>query len=122
VNRNASCSPRGPRSNISPGLRECGQPGRISNLGCGVFRGRPGFSCFQASRRACSLKAAAVPELRRIWSQLTPEEQDYIDRSMALANGLYETVKILSRLAECLQQRIVELEAGVVPVLEDRRG
>jgi hypothetical protein len=73
-------------------------------------------------QRSRQVKAAAVPELRRIWSQLTPEEQDYIDRSMASANGLYEKVKILSRLAEGLQQRIVELEAASVPVLEDPHG
>jgi hypothetical protein len=55
---------------------------------------------------------APPPELGRCWPQLTPSEQSFIQRSLASANGLYEAVKILSRLAECLQQKIVRLEAG----------
>ena len=41
----------------------------------------------------------------------SPIEQAFIQRSLATANGLYETVKILSRLAECLQQQLAEGEA-----------
>jgi hypothetical protein len=73
-------------------------------------------------QRISQVKAVPIPELRRVWSQMTPEEQDFIDKSMASANGLYETVKILSRLAECLQQRVVELEAASMPALDDRRA
>jgi hypothetical protein len=72
-------------------------------------------------QRISQLKTTAIPELARIWSQLTPEEQHFIDGSMATANGLYETVKILSRLAECLQQRVVELEAASMTPLEEHR-
>jgi hypothetical protein len=52
-----------------------------------------------------------IPELSRCWDQLTPKEQIFIHRSLASANGLYESVKILSRLAESLQQQLAEREA-----------
>ena len=63
-------------------------------------------------QRLSQVQAAVIPELSRCWSQLSQKEQYFIQRSLASANGLYETVKILSRLAECLQQRIMELEAA----------
>jgi hypothetical protein len=50
------------------------------------------------------------PELSQSWHRLTAKEQAFIQRSIASANGLYETVKILARLAEHLQQRVAELE------------
>ena len=62
-------------------------------------------------QRLNQIQATAIPELSRCWPQLTAEEQHYIQRSLATANGLYETVKILSRLVECLQQRLIEVEA-----------
>jgi len=70
-------------------------------------------------QRISQIQTTAIPELSRAWSQLTPKEQYFIQMSMASANGLYETVKILSRLAECLQQRIVELEAASAPALDN---
>jgi hypothetical protein len=51
------------------------------------------------------------PELAASWDRLTAEEQAFIQRCVASANGLYETVKILARLAERLQQQIVALES-----------
>jgi hypothetical protein len=63
-------------------------------------------------QRIREVQAAAVPELSRCWSELTAKEQHFIQRSLATANGLYETVKILSRLAECLQQQLAELHAA----------
>jgi hypothetical protein len=71
-------------------------------------------------RRIHQAQAVVLPDLSRCWSQLTPAEQHFIHQSMASANGLNETVKILSRLAECLQQRIVELEAASTIALDDR--
>jgi hypothetical protein len=65
-----------------------------------------------AKQRIKEVQSQIPPDLRRCWSQLTPEEQYYIQMSTASANGLFETVKILSRLAECLQQKIVELESA----------
>ena len=62
-----------------------------------------------------------IPELSRCWAGLTPIEQHFIHRSMASANGLHETVKILSRLAECLQQKIVELEGASTAAAEQNR-
>lgn len=46
------------------------------------------------------------PDLRRCWPLLTAEEQYYIQLSMASANGVFETVKILARLIERLQQKV----------------
>ena len=57
---------------------------------------------------------AAIPELSESWERLSASEQRFIRRSLATAGGLYETVKILSRLAECLQRRVVELEEQAV--------
>jgi hypothetical protein len=63
-------------------------------------------------QRLRQVQAMAIPELSRCWSQLTPKEQSFIQRSLATANGLYESVKILARLAECLQQQLAELQAA----------
>ena len=60
-------------------------------------------------------QAVMLPDLNGCWLQLTPDERHFIHLSMASANGLFETVKILARLAECLQQRNVELEATCTP-------
>jgi len=62
-------------------------------------------------QRISKMQSIVLPELSRCWSQLTPKEQHFIQRSLASANGLYETVKILARLVECLQQRLAEEEA-----------
>jgi hypothetical protein len=62
-------------------------------------------------QRISQVQSVAISELSRCWQQLTPKEQAYIQRSLATANGLYESVKILSRLAECLQQQVAELQA-----------
>jgi hypothetical protein len=63
-------------------------------------------------QRLRQVQGRNIPELSRCWTQLTPKEQDFIQRSLATANGLHETVKILSRLAECLQQQLSELQAS----------
>jgi len=55
------------------------------------------------------------PELSRCWPEMTPDERNFIHLSMASANGLFETVKILSRFVECLQQKVVELETVSTP-------
>jgi hypothetical protein len=60
--------------------------------------------------RLVAAQTRIEPELVQSWDQLLPKEQQFIQRTIAGANGLYETVKILARLAECLQGRIVELE------------
>ena len=57
------------------------------------------------------MQTAKIPELSGAWDQLSASEQRFIRRSLATAGGLYETVKILARLAECLQRRVEELEA-----------
>ena len=59
-------------------------------------------------QRMSQVQANTIPELSRCWSQLTPKEQAFIQRSLATANGLHESVKILARLAECLQQQLAE--------------
>jgi hypothetical protein len=71
--------------------------------------------------RIRQLQETVIPELSRCWAGLSTREQHYIHRSMASANGLHETVKILSRLAECLQQKIVELEGASTAALEHNR-
>jgi hypothetical protein len=73
------------------------------------------LSATDAKQRISAMQSVTLPDLSRCWSQLTPDEQYYITMSMASANGLCETVKALSRLAECLQQKIVELEAATSP-------
>jgi hypothetical protein len=62
-------------------------------------------------QRLRSVQSVKLPDLSECWSRLTPDEQHYIQRSLASANGLHETVKILSRLVECLQRRLDEVEA-----------
>jgi hypothetical protein len=61
-------------------------------------------------QRINQAQAVAIPELSRCWPLLNPKEQSYILRSLATANGLYESVKILARLAESLQQQVAELQ------------
>lgn len=61
-------------------------------------------------QRLREVQSVQLPDLSACWSRLTPDEQHYIQRSLATANGLYETVKILSRLVECLQRRLDEAE------------
>ena len=51
------------------------------------------------------------PDLKRCWPLMTPKEQRYILVSFASANYLSETVKIMSRLLESLQQQVNELQA-----------
>lgn len=63
-------------------------------------------------QRIGRVQGAAIPELSRCWPQLNEQEQQFIQRSFATANGLYESVKILSQLAECLQQQLAELHAA----------
>lgn len=54
----------------------------------------------------------AIPELDRCWPQLTAKEQAFIHRSLASARGLSETVKILARLTEQLQQQLAEARSN----------
>ncbi len=63
-------------------------------------------------------QAGVVPELSQCWQKLSPKEQQYIQRTFASANGLYESVKILARLADRLQRRVVELEETVLQAQE----
>jgi hypothetical protein len=63
-------------------------------------------------QRFREVQSVNLPDLDVCWPRLAPEERDYIHRSLASARGLYESVKILSRLAECLQQQLIELQAA----------
>ncbi|HZV07104.1 MAG TPA: hypothetical protein VE999_18630 [Gemmataceae bacterium] len=62
-------------------------------------------------QRLRNIQSVNLPDLSECWSRLTPDEQHYIQRSLASAHGLYEMVKVLSRLVECLQRRLDEVEA-----------
>lgn len=64
-------------------------------------------------QRISEIQTTSIPELSRCWTQLTPKEQYFIQRSLASATGLYETVKILARLAECLQQKLEQFQASL---------
>lgn len=70
-------------------------------------------------QRLREVQSVKLPDLSENWSQLTVDEQHYIHRGLSSARSLYETVQILSRLAECLQQRIVELETASAPALHN---
>ncbi len=72
-----------------------------------------------AKDRISQIHGDLIPELSRCWSHLTPQERYYIQMCLGSANGLSETVKALSRLAECLQQRVIELEAACAPALAE---
>jgi hypothetical protein len=63
-------------------------------------------------QRLREVQSVKLPDLDNCWPQLTPDERDYIHRSLASARGLYESVKILARLAESLQQQLAELQAS----------
>jgi len=63
-------------------------------------------------QRLREVQSVNLPDLSVCWPRLTPEERDYIHRTLASARGLHEAVKTLSRLAECLQQQLVELQAS----------
>ena len=55
----------------------------------------------------------AVPgELSRLWTQMTPKEKAYIHMLYASSHGQDETVKIMSRLLEALQNQVNELQAA----------
>ena len=86
------------------------------------FEGQTGWlDSLEASddqERFGRLQATDIPELSACWSKLTVKEQSFIQRSMATTNGLYESIKILSRLAECLQQQL--LESRKASVADDR--
>jgi hypothetical protein len=58
----------------------------------------------------CNEAAAGVPEIRDLWNRLDPKVQAVIERLVAGGIFTYEQVKILTRLAERLQQRVNELE------------
>jgi hypothetical protein len=51
---------------------------------------------------------AALAEFSGCWGQLGEDARKYIKRLFGNANALYERVKILARLAECLQQQLNE--------------
>jgi hypothetical protein len=59
------------------------------------------------------LYPAADPLLAKSWSYLDPKAQKQIQMRLANADSYYERVLILARLAERLQQRILELENAV---------
>jgi hypothetical protein len=69
-------------------------------------------------QRLREVQSVNLPDLGSCWSRLTLEERDFIHRSLASARGLHESVKILARLAECLQQQLTELQAS--PTGSDR--
>jgi hypothetical protein len=50
------------------------------------------------------------PILAKSWPHLEPKAQKHVQMRLANADSYYERVLILARLAERLQQRIVELE------------
>lgn len=64
-------------------------------------------------QRLREVQSVNLPDLNACWPRLTQEERDYIQRSLASARGLHESVKILARLAECLQQQLAELRASL---------
>lgn len=49
-------------------------------------------------------------ELSRFWTQMTPKEREYIQVMFASSHGMSETIKIMSRLLESLQQQVNELQ------------
>jgi hypothetical protein len=51
-------------------------------------------------------------ELHQCWPSLTPKEREYIHLLIASSRGMSERAKILSRLAECLQQQVNEHQAA----------
>lgn len=54
-----------------------------------------------------------LPELAGCWDRLDPIAQAYVRRVLGNADALYERVQILARLAERLQQKVLELEDQV---------
>jgi len=75
------------------------------------------LSATEDRQRIRQAEGASAPNLKGCWPQLTPDERHFIQMTLASANGLFETVKILARLTECLQRRILELEAELAPAL-----
>ena len=71
--------------------------------------------------RIRQMQSSVPNDLKHCWPQLSLEEQYYIQMSSASANGLNEKVKILSRLVEQLQQKVIELEQLHAPELAEHR-
>ena len=65
----------------------------------------------EVHQRIREAEAYLPPDLKRCWPLMTAKEQRYILVSFASANYLSETVKIMSRLLESLQQQVNELQA-----------
>ena len=65
----------------------------------------------EVHQRIREAEAYLPPDLKRCWPLMTAKEQRYILVSFASANYLSETVKIMSRLVEALQQQLLEAQA-----------
>ena len=61
-------------------------------------------------QRINSVRNVVPGELSRFWTQMTPKEREYIQVMFASSHGMSETVKIMSRLLESLQQQLNELQ------------
>jgi hypothetical protein len=57
-----------------------------------------------------NMNPLAIPELAKIWDKIDEEAKRYIQRAFGNAQGLYERVLLLAKLAEQLQQQINRLQ------------
>jgi hypothetical protein len=57
------------------------------------------------------LETSRPEELERVWEKLSEKEKTFIRRKSARIDRAWEVSKSLARLAERLQQKVVELEA-----------
>jgi hypothetical protein len=56
------------------------------------------------------LRPEAHPALAESWELLPPRVKEFVRQAMTNAQGYYEYAQVLARLAERLQQQVVELE------------
>ena len=69
----------------------------------------------EGSRLIQQTDPTQIPVLARSWDRMDPETQRYVRQVLGNAQGLYERLLVLERLAEQLQQQVLELEAHVDP-------
>jgi len=96
---------------------------------CDANRAEGAFSPWFAGLTAKSLdehfnaaKGSGIGELRNVWDRLDPQEQATLQRLIAGHGWNSEKVKILTHLAERLQQRVTELEGQLEKVSESTKG
>ncbi len=65
----------------------------------------------EAHQRLREAESQMPSEFKQSWPQMTPQEQRHLVVHFASANANWETVKIMSRLLESLQQQVNELQA-----------